>query len=111
MPPLDHFTGVLDRGTKADRCLEWIEKVYLQTTDVKKSLSFQGLPPLDPITLLGYWIRVLRLIVSRMGRQGIISLMKKTPSFKELLHLDHIINICLLLVAKPPKAVGGANNF
>ena len=54
---------------------------------------------------------VLRLIVSRMGRQGIISLMKKTPSFKELLHLDHIINICLLLVAKPPKAVGGANNF
>ena len=21
-----------------------------------KSLSFQGLPPLDPITLLGYWI-------------------------------------------------------
>ena len=55
-PGPHHIARVLERGKKADRCLEWLEKASPLTQNLKKSLSFQGLPPLDPITLLGYWI-------------------------------------------------------
>ena len=49
-PGPHHFVGILDRVLKADRYLRWLEKAYPQTPNLKKSLSFQGLPPLDPIT-------------------------------------------------------------
>ena len=39
-----HFVKILDRGLKA------------RTPNLNKSLRFQGLPFLDPISLLGYWI-------------------------------------------------------
>ena len=55
-PGPHHFARILDRGMKADRCLEWLEKASPLTPNLKTSLSFQGLPPPDPITLLGYWI-------------------------------------------------------
>ena len=54
-PRPHHFAMILDRGMKADRCLEWLEKPSLQTPNLKKSLIFEGLLPLDIITLLGYW--------------------------------------------------------
>ena len=47
---------LLDKGMKADRCLEWLLKASPPTPYLKKLLSFHGLPPLDHITLLGYWI-------------------------------------------------------
>ena len=55
-PESHHLAKILlDKGMKADRCLEWLLKASPQTPYLKKLLSFQGLPPLDPITLLGYW--------------------------------------------------------
>ena len=41
-PGPHHFPGLLDRGTKADRCLEWIEKAYPQTPDLKKLTELPG---------------------------------------------------------------------
>ena len=43
-PGTHHFVKILDRGLKA------------RTPNLNKSLRFQGLPFLDPISLLGYWI-------------------------------------------------------
>ena len=54
-PP--HFARILDRGMKANRPLEWLEKASHQTPYLKKKLmSFRGLSPVDPFTLLRYGI-------------------------------------------------------
>ena len=47
-----HFARILDRVLEADRYLQWLKKASPQTLNLKKSLSFQGLLPLDPITSL-----------------------------------------------------------
>ena len=39
-----------------------LERRHLLRLKFEKSLGFKGLPPLDPITLLGYWIGAWRLI-------------------------------------------------
>ena len=51
-PGPHHFAGILDRALKADRYLQSLEKASPQTPNLKKSLSFQGLLSLDPITSL-----------------------------------------------------------
>ena len=53
-PGPHQLAKILDRGIKADRCLQWLEKASSRTSNLKKLLSFQSLPPLDPITLLRY---------------------------------------------------------
>ena len=36
-PGLHHFARILDRGMKADRCLEWLEKASPPTPNLKKN--------------------------------------------------------------------------
>ena len=55
-PGPHHFAMIMDRGVKADRCLQCLDKASPQNPNVKIFPSFQVQPPLDPITLLGYWI-------------------------------------------------------
>ena len=61
-PGPHHFAMVLDRGTKADTCPEWLEMASRPTPNYKKNVSFQGLSSPDPTTLLGYWIGARRVI-------------------------------------------------
>ena len=58
---------------KADKCLEWLKRSLLLRLQISKTLlCIQRLPPLEPITLLQYWIGARRLIcLCRVTREGI----------------------------------------
>ena len=43
-----HFARILDRGMKADRCLEWLDRASPHNPNLKKSLSLQGCCPWAP---------------------------------------------------------------
>ena len=51
-PGPHYFAGILDSVLKAGRYLQWLEKASPKTPNLKKSLSFQGLPPHGPHHIL-----------------------------------------------------------
>ena len=51
-PGCHHIARVLERGKKADRCLEWLEKASPQTPNLKKIAGLPGAAALEPHHIL-----------------------------------------------------------
>ena len=47
-PGPHHLARILDRGTTADRCLQWLEKASYQTPNLKKNAKLTGAPAPGP---------------------------------------------------------------
>ena len=54
-PGLHHFARILDRGMKADKCLEWLRQVISSDSKFEKIAGLRGAATPGHHHLLDYW--------------------------------------------------------